>query len=292
MTKKLLVLTGPTGVGKTALSLQMAEQAGCPILSCDSRQMYKDIPIGTATPTEEEQKRVKHFFVGFLDLKESYSAGRYEQDCISLLSTLFKEHDTLIMTGGSMLYIDAVCFGLDDLPQVPSDIRNQVSEIYQKEGLEGLQNRVKEIDPEYYKTAADIENPRRLQHAIEITLTAGTAYSSLCKKKAKERDFQFEIICLTRPREELYERIGMRVDKMFEDGLLEEAKRVYPYREYNSLNTVGYKELFAYFEGKMSLDEAKNLIKQNTRHYAKRQMTWFRSAAEKHPNVYRFENIK
>ena len=290
MDKKLLVLTGPTGVGKTALSLKMAEELGCPIISCDSRQMYKGIPIGTATPTPEEQARVKHYFVSFLDLQDSYSAGRYEQDCISLLSELFKQHNTLIMTGGSMLYMDAVCFGLDDLPQVPSAVRQEVSEVFKNEGLEGLHERLKVLDPDYLETAADKENPRRLQHAIEISLTAGVPYSTLCKRTDKKRDFSVEIRCLLRPREELYERINKRVEQMFEQGLVEEARSVLPYRHCNSLNTVGYKELFAYFDGQMSLEEAKNLIKQNTRHYAKRQMTWFRSAAEKRAEVFNFSD--
>lgn len=275
MTKSLLLIEGPTGVGKTELSLRVAEHYGCPILNCDSRQVYRGIPVGTAAPTAEEQTRVKHYFVATRELEEDYNAGQYERDVLELLEQLFKTHDVVVMTGGSMLYADAVCYGLDDLPSVPADIRQQVQQCFEAEGLAGLQSEVQRLDPDYWREV-DQSNPARLAHCIELCLTTGKPYSSLRTNTRKERPFCILKIGLERPREELYDRINRRVEQMIADGLVEEARSVYPRRRLNSLQTVGYRELFACFDGEYGLDRAIELIKQNTRHYAKRQMTWFR----------------
>ena len=275
MTKSLLLIVGPTGVGKTELSLRVAEHYGCPILNCDSRQIYRGIPVGTAAPTAEEQTRVKHYFVATRELEEDYNAGQYERDVLELLEQLFKTHDVVVMTGGSMLYADAVCYGLDDLPSVPADIRQQVQQRYEAEGLAGLQSEVQRLDPDYWREV-DQSNPARLAHCIELCLTTGKPYSSLRTNTRKERPFRILKIGLERPREELYDRINRRVEQMIADGLVEEARSVYPRRQLNSLQTVGYRELFACFDGEYGLDRAIELIKQNTRHYAKRQLTWFR----------------
>ena len=275
MRRVLLLIVGPTGVGKTELSLRVAEHYGCPILNCDSRQIYRGIPVGTAAPTAEEQTRVKHYFVATRELEEDYNAGQYERDVLELLEQLFKTHDVVVMTGGSMLYADAVCYGLDDLPSVPADIRQQVQQRYEAEGLAGLQSEVQRLDPDYWREV-DQSNPARLAHCIELCLTTGKPYSSLRTNTRKERPFRILKIGLERPREELYDRINRRVEQMIADGLVEEARSVYPRRRLNSLQTVGYRELFACFYGEYGLDRAIELIKQNTRHYAKRQMTWFR----------------
>ena len=275
MRRVLLLIVGPTGVGKTELSLRVAEHYGCPILNCDSRQVYRGIPVGTAAPTAEEQARVKHYFVATRELEEDYNAGQYERDVLELLEQLFKTHDVVVMTGGSMLYADAVCYGLDDLPSVPADIRQQVQQRYEAEGLAGLQSEVQRLDPDYWREV-DQSNPARLAHCIELCLTTGKPYSSLRTNTRKERPFCILKIGLERPREELYDRINRRVEQMIADGLVEEARSVYPRRRLNSLQTVGYRELFACFDGEYGLDRAIELIKQNTRHYAKRQLTWFR----------------
>lgn len=273
--KTLLLILGPTGVGKTELALRMAEELGCPVLNCDSRQIYRDIPVGTAAPTAEEQARVKHYFVGTHRLEEDYSAGQYERDALALIDTLFVTHDVLIMTGGSMLYADAVCKGLDDLPSVPSDVRAHVRAKYEQEGLEWLQHEVERLDPDYWNEV-DRQNPARLMHCIELCLTTGRTYSSLRTKTDKQRPFRIVKVALERPRTELYDRINRRVEQMMKDGLLEEVQRVYDRRHLNSLQTVGYKELFGYLNGEYDLNRAVELIQQNTRHYAKRQLTWFR----------------
>ena len=277
----LLLILGPTGVGKTELSLRVAEHYGCPILNCDSRQVFRGIPIGTAAPTAEEQARVKHYFVATRDLEEDYNAGQYERDALALMDELFKTHEVLVMSGGSMLYADAVCNGLDDLPNVPSDIRESVQKNYEQGGLEWLQNEVQRLDPTYWNEV-DRHNPARLAHCIEICMTTGKPYSSLRMNTAKERPFRIVKIELERPRAELYDRINRRVLQMIDDGLVEEAKAVYPKRHLNSLQTVGYRELFAYFDGEYDLPRAIELIQQNTRHYAKRQMTWFRRDTQIH----------
>ena len=280
----LLVIVGPTGVGKTEFVLRLAERIGCPIVNADSRQIYKEIPIGTAAPTAAEQARVPHYFVGTRSVVEDYSAGQYERDCLALLDELRQRENATepfaILTGGSMMYIDAVCKGLDDIPSVSAEVRAQVQQAYRDGGLAWLQAEVARIDPAYW-VVVDQQNPQRLMHCVEVTRAAGKPYSLFRQKDQTgaraERPFKIEKIGLERPREELYERINKRVDAMMAAGLEEEARRVYPLREHNSLQTVGYRELFDYFDGKISREEAIRLIKQNSRHYAKRQMTWFRA---------------
>lgn len=289
MAKTLLLILGPTGVGKTELALRIAEHYHSPIISCDSRQIYRGIPIGTAAPTAEEQARVKHYFIATRDLEDDYNAGQYERDAMELINRLFQDHDILVMTGGSMLYADAVCHGLDDLPSIPEDIRAQVSRQYKEKGLTWLQTEVQRLDPDYWLTV-DQQNPARLAHCIELCLTTGKPYSSLLSKKPNaqhpqprnNRPFRILKIGLDRPRAELYERINQRVLQMVEDGLIAEAKAVYPKRHLNSLQTVGYRELFAHFNGDFDLERAVELIQQNTRHYAKRQLTWFRRDTQIH----------
>ena len=281
MTKSLLLILGPTGVGKTELSLRVAEHYGCPIVNCDSRQVFRSIPIGTAAPTAQEQARVKHYFVATRELEDDYNAGQFERDAMELLDTLFKTHEVVVMTGGSMLYADAVCNGLDDLPSVPDTLRQQVQRDYETKGLEWLQTEVQRLDPAYWQLV-DQQNPARLAHCVEMCLTTGQTYSSLRTGERKQRPFRIIKIGLERPREELYDRINRRVIQMMADGLEDEAKAVYPKRQLNSLQTVGYKELFAYFDGEYDRNRAIELIQQNTRHYAKRQMTWFRRDKDIH----------
>lgn len=280
----LLLIVGPTGVGKTELSLRVAEHFGCPILNCDSRQIYRGIPIGTAAPTEEEQARVKHYFVATRELEEDYNAGQYERDALALLEELFATHEVVVMTGGSMLYADAVCDGLDDLPNVPTEIRAEVmakGRMANGEGLKWLQAEVQRLDPDYWQIV-DQQNPARLAHCVELCMTTGKAYSSLRTNTRKERPFRIIKIGLERDRAGLYARIDKRVEQMVKEGLVEEARSVYPKRQLNSLQTVGYRELFAHFDGEYDLNRAIELIQQNTRHYAKRQMTWFRRDKDIH----------
>ena len=286
---KLVVILGPTGVGKTEKSLELAEQWGCPIVSADSRQIYRDLPIGTAAPSAEELARVKHYFIGTKDLHETYNAGQYARDCNTLLAELFQKHERVLMVGGSMMYIDAVCKGLDDIPDIPAELREQVRNLYQEKGLEWLQTGVERLDPVYWQEV-DKQNPQRLMHCIEVTLASGQPYSNYRKggRTAQERGFDVEYIMIERPREELYERINLRVHKMIEQGLLNEAQRAFdklgllnnePLDEStipNSVNTVGYKELLKYFRSEWTLERAIEMIQQNSRHYAKRQMTWWR----------------
>lgn len=279
--KTLVLILGPTGVGKTELSLQVAEHYGCPIVNCDSRQVFKSIPVGTAAPTSEEQARVPHYFVATRELEDDYNAGQYERDVLELLNRLFQTHDTVVMTGGSMLYADAVCYGLDDLPTVPAQIRRQVQTAYETNGLAWLQAEVQRLDPNYWQEVDQL-NPARLAHCVEISLTTGQPYSSLRTKTRTQRPFRIVKVALERPREELYDRINRRVLQMIHDGLVDEAKAVYPKRHLNSLQTVGYRELFACFDGEYDLRRAVELIQQNTRHYAKRQMTWFRRDKDIH----------
>jgi tRNA dimethylallyltransferase len=277
--KNLLVILGPTGVGKTALSLRVAEQLESPIISCDSRQIYKDLAIGTAAPTKEQLERVRHYFVGILELTDCYSAGRFEEEVISLLETLHRQHDTVVMSGGSMMYINAVCRGIDALPAVDEALRKDLQDLYRKEGLEPVRRQLKLLDPVFYKQV-DLQNQKRVIHALEICLMTGQAYSSLCTNRIKQRPFNIIKIGLTLDRKELYDRINRRVDLMMENGLQEEALRAYPYRHLNALNTVGYKELFNCFDGKWSLDFAIEKIKQHTRIYSRKQMTWFKQDTE------------
>lgn len=287
MPKTLILILGPTGVGKTELSLRVAEHYRCPILNCDSRQIYRGIPIGTAAPTAEEQARVKHYFVATRELEEDYNAGQYERDALALLDQLFRIHDVVVMTGGSMLYADAVCKGLDDLPSVPPAIRSQVQAQYEAQGIAWLQAEVQRLDPDYWNEV-DRSNPARLAHCVELCLTTGKPYSSLLSRQPsavsgqpiKKRPFRIVKVALDRPRNFLYARINERVKKMVADGLLDEAKAVYAKRHLNSLQTVGYKELFGYLDGEYDLERAIELIQQNTRHYAKRQLTWFRRDKE------------
>lgn len=279
MRKTLVLILGPTGVGKTELSLRLAERYGSPILNCDSRQVYRHIPIGTAAPTEEQQARVPHYFVGTRELEEDYNAGQYERDALALMARLFESHDILVMTGGSMLYADAVCFGLDDLPAVPEQIRREVQTHYEENGIAWLQSEVQRLDPDYW-TEVDRSNPARLAHCVEMSLATGRPYSSLRTHTRKERPFRVVKIGLERPREQLYARIDARVLQMMADGLADEAKAVYPKRALNSLQTVGFRELFGYLDGAYDLPRAVELIQRNTRHYAKRQMTWFRRDKE------------
>ena len=271
----LIVLLGPTGVGKTALSFALAERLGSPILSADSRQLYAEIPIGTAAPTKEEQERIKHYFIGTHHLTDYYSAAQYEIDVLKLTEELFKTHSTLLLTGGSMMYIDAVCKGIDDIPTVDEITRRTLLDRYEQEGLEPLVDELRLLDPEYYRVV-DLKNPKRVIHALEICYMTGRTYTSFRTQTTKERPFRIIKIGLQREREELYNRINSRVDQMIADGLIDEAKRVYPYRHLNSLNTVGYKELFAHFDGDCTLEFAIEKIKQNSRIYSRKQMTWFR----------------
>lgn len=273
--KHLIVLLGPTGVGKTELSLSLAGQLNTSIISCDSRQFYKDLKIGTAAPSAEQLERIPHHFIGMLELNEYYNAAKFETDVIELLAELFVENDVALMTGGSMMYIDAVCKGIDDLPTVDAELRNELLQIYEREGLEPLRAQLKMLDPVHY-AVIDLKNPKRVLHALEICLMTGKPYSSLRKNKAKERPFNHIKIGLKREREELYERINKRVDEMMQAGLLEEVKSLYAHKSLNSLNTVGYKELFSHLDGNLSLEEAIEKIKQNTRIYSRKQMTWFR----------------
>lgn len=273
--KTLIVLIGPTGVGKTDLSIKIAEKYGSPIISADSRQLYSDLKIGTAAPTEEYLKRVKHYFVGTLKLTDYYSAAQYESEVISLLEDLFKRNNTILLTGGSMMYIDAICKGIDDIPTVDSETRLMMMEKYEKEGLDRLCAELKLLDPEYYLTV-DLKNPKRVIHALEICYMTGKTYTSFRTGNKKQRPFDIIKIGLCRDREELYERINKRVDIMIKEGLVDEVKSVYEYRNLNSLNTVGYKEIIQYLEGNCTLEFAIEKIKQNSRIYSRKQMTWFK----------------
>lgn len=275
----LVILLGPTGVGKTELSLRIAEHFGSPIISSDSRQLYKDLPIGTAAPTPEQMARVKHYMVGTLNLTDYYSASNFEEDVISLLNTLHQITPTVVMTGGSMMYIDAVCKGIDDIPTVTPEIRDAIYTQFEREGLEPILAELKEADPIHYDEV-DRMNYKRVIHAVEICRMTGKPYSSFRTNIKKVRPFNIIKVGLTRDREELCDRINHRVDQMMDDGLLEEARKVYPYRHLNSLNTVGYKELFKYFDGEWSLDFAVEKIRRNSRVYARKQMTWFKRDEE------------
>ena len=271
----LLVLVGPTGVGKTEVSLQLAERLKSPVVSSDSRQIYKQMAIGTAAPTDEQLRRITHYFVGMLDPENYYSASQFEEDAIPLIEALLETHSFVVMSGGSMLYIDAVCRGIDVLPTIDKMLRKEIHDLYQREGFDAIRSRLKMLDPVFYNQV-DLKNPKRVIHALEVCLMAGKPYSSLRTNPRKERSFNIVKIGLTRNREELYLRINQRVDKMIEEGLIEEARNLYPKRHLNSLNTVGYKELFDYFDGNCTLDFAIEKIKQHSRNYARKQMTWFK----------------
>lgn len=275
MKKTLVVLLGPTAVGKTELSLKLAERLQSPILSADSRQLFAELKIGTAAPTPEQLARVKHYFIGNLHLTDYYSAAQYEQDVLREMEVLFQTHDTLLMTGGSMMYIDAVTKGIDEIPTVDDETRQMLKEHFEKDGLDALVKELKVLDPEYYNVV-DLKNHKRVVHALEICYMTGKTFTSFRKAEVKERPFHIVMVGLQRPREELFERIGQRVDQMMADGLLEEVRQVLPFKELNSLNTVGYKEIFNYLDGEWPLELAVEKIKRNTRVYAKKQMTWFK----------------
>lgn len=300
---RLIVVIGATGVGKTALAIELAQQYGCPILSADSRQIYRDLPIGTAAPTEEERQLVEHYMVGCKDLHETYSAGQFAQEGEKLLKELFQTHDTVVMVGGSMMYVDALCNGLDDIPKVAQTIRDEVRKDYQEKGLAWLQQEVQTLDPIYWEEV-DQQNPQRLMHCVEISRACGVPYSHFRKSgkphlNEKRKDFEVEYILVERPREELYRRINQRVDQMIAHGLLQEAREAfeklniplssdidYDYNQLpNSVNTVGYKELLYYMRGEWTLEKAIEMIKQNSRHYAKRQITWWRKRDIERKNI-------
>ena len=277
----LIVLLGPTGVGKTALGVQLALQLGCSILSADSRQIYRELPIGTAAPTPEERAAVPHYFVGTHSVTEGYSAASYEADVLRLLEGLFVDHPIQLLSGGSMMYIDAVCRGIDEITDVDPAIRTEVWHRYETQGLAPILTELEQLDPRYYATV-DHQNYKRVLHGYEVCLSTGRPFSSFHTGQAKHRPFDVIKIGLTREREELYARIDERVLQMMSLGLEAEARAVYPHRHLNALNTVGYKELFAYFDGMISLEEAIRLIQRNSRHYARKQLTWWKRDPEVH----------
>lgn len=279
--KRLIVLLGPTGVGKTALSLNLAEHYLSPIISADSRQFFKGLEVGTAAPTTTQKERVAHHLVGMLDVTDYYSASEFERDALNIIEDLHKSHDILIATGGSMMYIDALCNGIDDVPTIDESLRKEVYERYEREGLEPIRAQLKVLDPDFYNEV-DLKNYKRVIHALEVCLMTGKPYSSFRTQTKKERPFDIIKIGLTRDRVELYERINNRVDEMISSGLLEEAERFYPQRHLNALNTVGYKELFKYMNGEWTLDFAIEKIKQSTRIYSRKQITWFKRDKEIH----------
>ena len=275
----LIVITGPTAVGKTELCIDIAKYYGVPIINADSRQIYRELKIGTATPTEEQLKSVKHYFVGSISIDNYYNASMYEQDVLTLLDKQFKHSSIQLLTGGSMMYIDAVCNGIDDIPTIREDIREEMKKRYANEGLEALCEDLRRLDPEHYEIV-DKKNYRRVIHALEICYQTGRTYTSFRRQEKKQRPFKIIKIGLNREREELYHRINLRVDQMMTDGLLDEVQSLQSKRTNNALNTVGYKEMFTYLDGAWSLEEAVERIKGNTRRYARKQLTWFKRDEE------------
>lgn len=271
----MIVITGPTASGKSALAVDVAQRFGTEIISADSRQVYQGIPIVTAMPTDEERRRVKHHLIDMLPLDAYYSASRFEEDALSLSREIMERTGAVVVCGGSMMYIDALCNGIDPLPTVPDEIRQSLAEEHRRRGDDWLLSQLLLLDPDYYRRV-DLKNIKRVFHAVEISLTAGVAYSDLLTGEKRKRDFRILKVALTGDRALLFDRINRRVDKMMESGLEEEARRVYPLREYNSLNTVGLKEMFAWFDGAMDRCVAIERIKKNTRVYAKKQLTWFK----------------
>ena len=272
--KILLTVVGPTAIGKTSLAIDLALHFGTEIISCDSRQFFKEMSIGTAVPSSEELAQVKHHFIQHKSIFDTYSVGDFDRDAITLLKELFKQHNVVIMVGGSGLYADTVVYGLDDFPEVSPEIRNELNELYQKQGITYLQTRLKDLDPIQY-TQMDVQNPQRMMRALEVCIASGKPYSSFLNKKETLRDFTNITIGLTAEREVVYNRINERLELMLENGLLIEAQTLFPHKKLNALQTVGYRELFNFFEGKTSLDFAIEEIKKNTRRFAKRQYTWF-----------------
>lgn len=281
MEKTLIVILGPTGIGKSDLSINIARHFNTEIISSDSRQIFRELSIGTAVPSPLDLKKVKHHLIQNLSIHDDYNASKYETDALEIINNLFKSKDLVILCGGSMLYIDAVCKGIDIMPDVNKEIHEQILKEYNEHGLEHLRFRLKKLDPVYYNKV-DLKNTNRIIHALDITLTTGKPYSSFRTGQKKQRSFKIIKIGLNTDRQILYNRINQRVDKMVKNGLIEEAKNVYPYHYLNALNTVGYKELFDYFDKKSELDDAIKKIKTNTRHYAKKQLTWFRRDNEIH----------
>jgi tRNA dimethylallyltransferase len=271
----LIVLVGPTAAGKTDLAIKLAKKLGTEIVSADSRQFYREIPIGTAAPDKEQLAAVPHHFIGHLSVRDDYNVSRFEQDVLHLLEEKYQQYGQMIMVGGSGLYVDAVCKGIDELPAPDPENRRELNALFEQKGIEALRMRLKELDPEYYKVV-DLSNPKRLLRAIEVCLQTGSTYSSLRRNKPKKREFSIVKIGLEMERNLLNERINRRTEIMFENGWLEEAEAVYPLKHLNALNTVGFKEIFAYFDGNMTMEEAREKIKTNTRRFAKRQMTWFK----------------
>ena len=273
--KKLFIILGPTASGKTSLSLQIAKELKTEIISCDSRQFYKELKIGTAPPSPEELKNTKHHFIQHLSIKENYNTGKYEEDAICKISSLFKKYDNLILVGGSGLYINAICNGLDDIPQIPQKIRDKINNEFLEKGIGWLQEKVKEIDIDFYQKS-DANNPQRLKRYLEIHTYTGKKISSFYRKEKIKRDFKIIKIGISSDREILYNRINQRVDKMIKNGLIDEVKGLFQYQKFNALNTVGYKELFDFFEKKINKETAIKEIKKNSRRLAKRQITWFK----------------
>lgn len=282
--KNLIIIAGPTAIGKTALSIALARHYNCPVVSADSRQFFKEMTIGTAKPGADEMQGVKHYFIDSHSITEEYTVGKFETEAIALLEQLFQQYDKVLLTGGSGLYIDAICKGFDELPEADAEIREKINTLYKNEGLKSLQDLLKQQDIEYYN-AVDLQNPQRISRALEVCLTAGVPYSALRKGKSHARNFKNIKIGLNTDRETLYNRINLRVDTMMEQGLLQEVQSLLPYRHLNALQTVGYKELFDFLENKTDLPTAIERIKQNTRRFAKRQLTWFR----RYPDIRWFE---
>jgi len=273
---RLVVLLGPTGVGKTDLCIEVARRLETSVVSCDSRQLYKEMRIGTAVPSSEQLKQVHHYFIQSRSVQDPYDAWHFEQDALRKIRELFAQgSNDVVMCGGSMMYIDAVCNGIDEVPSIPEEVRNELMQTFNEQGLEPIREELLHRDPVFYNQV-DLNNTQRVIHAVEVCRVAGVPFSELRTKTVKEREFEIVKIGLLREREELYERIDKRVDLMVDEGLVEEARSLYPNRELNALNTVGYKELFDHFDGKYDLAEAIRLIKRNSRHYARKQMTWFK----------------
>ena len=274
MKKNLIVISGPTAVGKTALSIELAKFYKCPIISADSRQFYNEMSIGNAKPTTEEMQDVPHYFIDNISIHDTYNIGKFERDAIACIEALFKDYEQLILVGGSGLYINAILNGVDEFEEIPSHIREQLIKDYEEKGLTYLQKQLKQKDEVYYNQV-DLNNPQRIMRALEVCIHNNKPYSSFRTKEKKQRPFDTINILINTEREALYNRINKRVDLMMQNGLLEEVKSLYPYKHLNALNTVGYKELFDFIDNKCTLEEAVNLIKQNSRRYAKRQLTWF-----------------